>query len=354
MCAMSASARCLYVTGEESLQQVALRARRLGLREDHLQLMTETCVERIMETADRYQPEVMVLDSVQTMYSEALTSAPGSVSQVRDSAAMLVRLAKQRGTSVFIVGHVTKDGSLAGPRVLEHMVDAVLYFEGESDGRYRMIRAYKNRFGTVNELGVFAMTEQGLKPVSNPSAIFLSRPATPAPGSLVAVIREGSRPLLIEVQTLMDEGAGGNPRRVAVGLDSNRLAMLLAVLSRHGGLPIHGMDVFVNIVGGIKVMETATDLAVCLSLVSALRKQALPRDLLVFGEVGLAGEIRPVPNGQERLKEAAKQGFGHALVPEKNQPRQAIPGLRVWPCERLDQALSLVGEIAEASSPAPA
>ena len=329
----------LYITGEESLQQVALRARRLDLPMDQLRLMSETSIENILATANREKPKVMVVDSIQTVYSEGLSSAPGGVSQVRECAAALVRYAKQTGTALFLVGHVTKEGALAGPRVLEHMVDSVLYFEGEQDNRFRMIRAVKNRFGAVNELGVFAMTDKGLREVSNPSAIFLSRYEQPIPGSIVMVTREGSRPLLVEVQALVDDSQLGNPRRVAVGLDQNRLAMLLAVLHRHGGVATMGMDVFVNVVGGVKVLETGSDLAVLISVVSSLRNLALDNQLIVFGEIGLSGEIRPVPSGQERLREAAKHGFTRAIVPKGNQPKSPIEGLEVVAVSRIEQAL---------------
>jgi len=311
----------LYVTGEESLQQVTLRARRLNLGDDKFQLLAETCVERILQLAKQAKPQVMVIDSIQTIYTELLQSAPGAVAQVRESAAQLVRFAKQTNTALFLVGHVTKEGTLAGPRVLEHMVDTVLYFEGDSGERYRMIRAIKNRFGAVNELGLFAMTESGLKTVSNPSAIFLSRHNEPVAGSVITVTREGNRPLLIEVQALVDESHLGNPRRVTLGLDQNRLSMLLAVLHRHGGIPMYDQDVFINIVGGVRVTETAADTGMLLSILSSFRDQPLPHKLFTFGEIGLAGEIRPVPNGQERLKEAAKHGFTHAVIPEGNMPK---------------------------------
>lgn len=328
----------LYVTGEESLGQVAMRARRLELPMDGLQLMAETSVETIIATAREQKPRILVVDSIQTIYTEALQSAPGGVSQIRESAALLTRFAKQSGCALFLVGHVTKEGALAGPRVLEHMVDCVLYFEGEADSRYRVIRAVKNRFGAVNELGVFAMTDRGLREVSNPSAIFLSRHNEPIPGSIVMVTRDGSRPLLVEVQALVDESYG-NPRRVAVGLDQNRLAMLLAVLHRHGNIATVGQDVFVNVVGGVKVLETGSDLALLLAVTSSLRGRSLEPDLVVFGEVGLSGEIRPVPNGQERLKEAAKHGFRRAIVPRGNAPKQSIDGLEVVAVERLAEAL---------------
>jgi len=311
----------LYVTGEESLQQVTLRVRRLNLPDNCFKLLTETCVERIIQLAKKDRPQVMVIDSIQTIYTELLQSAPGGVAQVRESAAQLVRFAKQTNTALFLVGHVTKEGTLAGPRVLEHMVDTVLYFEGDAGERYRMIRAIKNRFGAVNELGLFAMTEEGLKAVSNPSAIFLSRHETPVPGSVITVTREGNRPLLIEVQALVDESHLGNPRRVTLGLDQNRLSMLLAVLHRHGGIPMYDQDVFINIVGGVRVTETAADTAMLLAILSSFRDQPLPQKLFTFGEIGLAGEIRPVPNGQERLKEATKHGFTHALIPKGNMPK---------------------------------
>ncbi len=331
----------LYVTGEESLAQVAMRARRLELPMDKLELMAETSVENIIATAREKKPRVLVCDSIQTLYTEALQSAPGGVSQIRESAALLTRFAKHSGCALFLVGHVTKEGALAGPRVLEHMVDCVLYFEGEADSRFRVIRAVKNRFGAVNELGVFAMTDRGLREVNNPSAIFLSRHSEAIPGSIVMVTREGTRPLLVEVQALVDE-AYGNPRRVAIGLDQNRLAMLLAVLHRHGGIATVGQDVFVNVVGGVKVLETGSDLALLLAVTSSLRGQSLPTDLVVFGEVGLSGEIRPVPNGQERLKEAAKHGFTRAIVPKGNAPKQAIEGMTVVAVGRLAEAIEAV------------
>jgi DNA repair protein RadA/Sms len=338
---LAESLPALYVTGEESLGQVAMRARRLELPMSKLRLMAETSVENIIATARVEQPRVLVCDSIQTLYTEALQSAPGGVSQIRESAALLTRFAKQSGCALFLVGHVTKEGALAGPRVLEHMVDCVLYFEGEADSRFRIIRAVKNRFGAVNELGVFAMTDRGLREVANPSAIFLSRYEEPIPGSIVMVTREGTRPLLVEVQALVDD-AYGNPRRVAIGLDQNRLAMLLAVLHRHGGIATVGQDVFVNVVGGVKVLETGSDLALLLAVTSSLRGQALPPDLVVFGEVGLSGEIRPVPNGQERLKEAAKHGFKRAIVPRANVPKQAIEGMTIVGVGRLNEAIEAV------------
>lgn len=334
----------LYVTGEESQQQVAMRARRLSLPEDKLKVMTETCIESIIHTAKQEKPKVMVIDSIQTIFTEQLQSAPGGVAQVRESAALLTRYAKQSNTAIFLVGHVTKEGALAGPRVLEHMVDTVLYFEGESDGRFRLLRAVKNRFGAVNELGVFAMTDKGLKEISNPSAIFLSRTQEAVPGSVVMATWEGSRPMLVEVQALVDTSHLGNPRRVTLGLDQNRLAMLLAVLHRHGGVPTYDQDVFINVVGGVKVLETAADLALLATVISSLRNRPLSHDLLVFGEVGLSGEIRPVPSGQERLKEAAKHGFKRAIVPKANAPKIAPEGLSVIAVTRLDQALEALFE----------
>ena len=334
----------LYVTGEESKQQVSLRARRLDLPREHLQLLTETSVERILATVQRQQPRVLAIDSIQTVFTELLQSAPGSVSQVRESAAQLVRFAKQRNTALFLVGHVTKEGTLAGPRVLEHMVDTVLYFEGEHGSRYRVIRAIKNRFGAVNELGVFAMTDKGLREVANPSAIFLSRHEQPVAGSVIMVTREGSRPMLVEVQVLVDESHLSNPRRVTLGLEQNRLAMLLAVLHRHGGVAMYDQDVFVNVVGGVRVSETGADLAVLLAVLSSFRDKPLPQDLVVFGEVGLAGEIRPVANGQERLREAAKHGFKRAIVPKANAPKQgSIEGMTVVGVSRLQEAIDHAG-----------
>lgn len=330
----------LYVTGEESLQQVSLRARRLGLKADHLRLLTETGVETVIALAQLEKPQIMVIDSIQTLYTEQLQSAPGSVSQIRESAAQLVRFAKQTQTTLFIVGHVTKEGTLAGPRVLEHMVDTVLYFEGDPGGRYRILRAVKNRFGAVNELGVFAMTEQGLKGVSNPSAIFLSRHEEPVSGSAIMVTREGTRPLLVEVQALVDTSHAGHARRVTLGMEQNRLAMLLAVLHRHGGISMYDQDVFINIVGGVKISETAADLPLLLAALSSFRSRPLPVDVVIFGEVGLAGEIRPVPNGEERLREAAKHGFKQAIVPKANKPHQAIQGMKVTAVARLEEAMA--------------
>ncbi|NLO80015.1 MAG: DNA repair protein RadA [Xanthomonadaceae bacterium] len=330
----------LYVTGEESLRQVALRAGRLGLQSDKLKVLAETSVEAILQVAQSEAPRVMVIDSVQTVYTEHLQSAPGSVAQVRESAAHLVRYAKQTGTVLFLVGHVTKEGTLAGPRVLEHMVDTVLYFESESGSRYRLLRAVKNRFGAVNELGVFAMDDSGLKQVANPSAIFLSRHDGDVSGSVVMVTREGSRPLLVEVQALVADSSLSNPRRVALGLDGNRMAMLLAVLQRHGGISTFGQDVFLNVVGGVRLSETASDLPALMAVLSSLRDRPIPAECVVFGEIGLAGEIRPVPHGEERLREAAKHGFKRAVVPHKNAPRRgAIKGLDVVLVQRLSDAI---------------
>ncbi len=329
----------LYVTGEESPRQVSLRAHRLGLPGEALRLLAETRLEGILAASERERPEVLVVDSVQTVYTELLQSAPGSVAQVRESAARLVRYAKESGTTVFLVGHVTKDGQLAGPRVLEHMVDTVLYFEGDAGSRFRVVRAFKNRFGAVNELGVFAMGDRGLKEVSNPSAIFLSQHDAEVSGSVIMVTVEGSRPLLVEVQALVDESHLSNPRRVTVGLEQNRLAMLLAVLHRHAGVATYDQDVFVNVVGGVRVTETAADLALLSAILSSLRNRPLPKGLVLFGEVGLAGEIRPVPNGQDRLREAAKHGFTRAIVPEANRPKRTPAGLEVIGVNRLADAL---------------
>ena len=331
----------LYVTGEESLQQVTLRAHRLELQLDHLKLLAHTHVETILQIAAVDKPKVMVIDSIQTMYTDTLQSAAGGVGQVRESAAQLVRFAKESGTSLFLAGHVTKEGALAGPRVLEHMVDTVLYFENEHDSRYRMIRASKNRFGTVNELGLFAMTEKGLRGVHNPSALFLSGFRADVPGSVVMATWEGTRPMLVEVQALVDDSPLANPRRVTLGLDGNRLNMLLAVLHKQGNVACYNQDVFVNLVGGIKITETAADIAILLAVVSSLKERPLPHDLIVFGEVGLSGEIRPVQYGQERLKEAAKLGFKRAIVPKANQSKQALD-IEVLPVSHLREVLEYV------------
>lgn len=336
---------CIYVSGEESGEQVALRANRLQLDPGGLSLLPEINLERILATLDANTPRVAVIDSIQTIYSEQLNSAPGSVAQVRECAAQLTRHAKTRGTSLILVGHVTKDGGLAGPRVLEHIVDTVLYFEGDTHSSFRLVRAFKNRFGAVNELGVFAMTDRGLRGVSNPSALFLSQRDQDVAGSCVLVTQEGTRPLLVEVQALVDSAHAPNPRRLTVGLEQNRLAMLLAVLHRHAGVVCADQDVFVNAVGGVKVTEPAADLAVLLAIVSSLRSRPLPRTLAVFGEVGLAGEIRPAPRGQERLREALKLGFSTAIIPRANAPRQAPEGLRLLPVDRIDQAIEAAREL---------
>ena len=340
LAALSRSYPALYATGEESLQQVALRGHRLGVADESMKLMAETAVEEVVAAAERLQPRALVLDSVQTSHTAAQGSAPGSVSQVRESAAQLVRLAKATGTAVILVGHVTKEGALAGPRVLEHMVDTVLYFESDQGSRYRVVRAVKNRFGAANELGVFAMAEDGLRQVRNPSSIFLSRHEQDVPGSAVLVTREGSRPLLLEVQALVADSAGGQPRRVAVGLDGSRLALLLAVLQRHGGVSTAGQDVFINVVGGVRVQETAGDLPALAAVLSSLRDNPLSRDAVTFGELGLAGEVRPVPGGEERLAEAAKHGFTSAVVPAKNVPRAGIEGMTIHPVHRLEEAIT--------------
>ena len=340
---LAETSRALYVSGEESPQQISLRAQRLGLARDKLHLMPETCIEHILAIATQDKPQVMVIDSIQTVFTERLQSAPGSVSQVRESAAQLVRFAKQTGTALFLVGHVTKEGMIAGPRVLEHMVDTVLYFEGDSSSRYRVMRAVKNRFGAVNELGVFAMTESGLKGVNNPSAIFLSRHEEPVSGSVIMVTREGTRPLLVEIQVLVDTCHSGNPRRVTLGLEQNRLAMLLAVMHRHGGIAMYDQDVYVNAVGGVRISETGSDLAVLLAALSSFRDRPLATDLIVFGEVGLAGEVRPVPNGEERLREAAKHGFKRAIIPQANAPRRgSVKGLEITSVSRLNEVLGVL------------
>ena len=340
--ALGAAHRTLYVTGEESAEQIALRAQRLGLVNAPIELLAEVQLEAIVAAIGAASPEVVVIDSIQTMYTEALASAPGSVAQVRECAAQLTRMAKQRGIVVLFVGHVTKEGAIAGPRVLEHIVDTVLYFEGDTHSSFRLVRAIKNRFGAANELGVFAMTERGLKGVANPSALFLSQHAEGVPGSAVVATLEGSRPLLVEVQALVDPIQGGSPRRLAVGLDPQRLALLLAVLHRHGGVDTAGFDVFVNAVGGVRILEPAADLAVMLAVCSSIRNRALPTKALIFGEVGLAGEIRPVQRGQERLKEAAKLGFRTALIPNLNKPKQAIDGISIVAVDRIDQALEFL------------
>ena len=331
----------LYVTGEESGAQVALRSRRLGLEASQVRVLAEIQLEKILGALGSQQPDVAVIDSIQTVYSDQLSSAPGSVAQVRECAAHLTRAAKSAGVCIVLVGHVTKEGALAGPRVLEHMVDTVLYFEGDTHSQFRLVRAIKNRFGAVNEIGVFAMTEKGLKGVSNPSAIFLSQHAEPVPGSCVMVTLEGTRPLLVEIQALVDSG-GPSPRRLSVGLDRDRLAMLLAVLHRHAGVACMDQDVFINAVGGVRIGEPAADLAVMLAISSSLRGKALPKGFIAFGEVGLAGEVRPAPRGQERLREAAKLGFTQAIVPKANAPKKPMDGMQVHAVERVEEALQIV------------
>lgn len=337
---LSRQGSVLYVTGEESLQQVAMRGKRLQLPTQDLRLLAETQVEAVIAHAVKEKPRILVIDSIQTIFTEQVSSAPGSVSQVREAAAQLVRFAKTTQTAVFLVGHVTKEGALAGPRVLEHMVDCVLYFEGQHDSRFRALRAIKNRFGAVNELGVFAMTDRGLKEVSNPSAIFLSRPSELSSGSVVMVTWEGTRPLLVEVQALVDTAHGSQSRRLAVGLEHNRLAMLLAILHRHGGVTTYDQDVFINVVGGVKVTETASDLALIAAVLSSLKNRVFDRETIIFGEVGLSGEIRPVQSGQERLKEASKHGFKRAIVPQGNVPRQSLD-MNVVPVKHIQDVLDI-------------
>ena len=342
MCRLAERQSALYVTGEESLSQVAMRARRLALPMANLAVMSETSCERLLAAWNELKPQVVVIDSIQVMHCEDVESTPGGVAQVRESAAALIRRAKQTGTILFLVGHVTKDGNLAGPRILEHIIDTFIMLEGDGDTRYRTLRSGKNRFGAINELGVFAMTDKGMQEVSNPSAIFLSRSVDATPGSVVMVVWEGTRPLLLEVQALVDESALSNPRRVAVGFEQNRLSMLLAILHRHGGLQVGDQDVFVNAVGGIRVEETSSDLALILAVVSSFRNRPLPAELVCFGEVGLSGEIRPVPNGQERLREAAKHGFKVAIVPEGNRPKTTIDGLEVKAVGTLKDTLTAI------------
>jgi len=332
----------LYISGEESAQQISLRAERLSLDKDNIRLLSSVSLEEVLSTLQSSKPKLVIVDSIQTLASEQLNSAAGSVSQVRECAGQLVQYAKNTNTTLFVVGHVTKEGTLAGPRVLEHMVDTVLYFEGDSSDRFRLLRATKNRFGAVNELGVFVMQESGLKGVKNPSALFLSHHQSPAAGSVVMVTREGTRPLMVEVQSLVDDNPSSNPRRLAQGIEQNRLSMLLAVMNRHGGISLHNDDVFINVVGGVRVQEPAVDLPILLSTLSSFRDFILPRELVVFGEVGLAGEIRPVPNGQERLKEAAKHGFKHAIIPAANAPKDGVDGMEIIPVSRLSEAIDWV------------
>ena len=342
MCGLAKNMTALYVTGEESLQQVAMRANRLNLPTDKLNMLSETSVEQICNLADQLKPQIIVVDSIQVMHLSDIQSSPGSVAQVRECASFLTRYAKTRQVAIIMVGHVTKDGTLAGPKVLEHAIDCSLLLEGEADSRFRTLRSHKNRFGAVNELGVFGMTEQGLREVKNPSAIFLSRGDEQMPGSSVMVLWEGTRPLLVEIQALVDHSMLANPRRVAVGLEQNRLALLLAVLHRHGGLQMSDQDVFVNVVGGVKVGETGADLALLLALISSFRNRPLPQDLVVFGEVGLAGEIRPVTSGQERISEAAKHGFKRAIVPFANKPKSAVGNMEVFTVKKLADALAIL------------
>lgn len=346
---MAKKRHVLYISGEESAQQVALRAQRLGLNADGVNLLAEIRLEAIQAALKQHAPTVVVIDSIQTMYSDQITSAPGSVSQVRECAAQLTRVAKQMGITMIFVGHVTKDGAIAGPRVLEHMVDTVLYFEGDPHSNHRMIRAIKNRFGAANELGVFAMTETGLKGIANPSAIFLASYRDDVAGSCVLVTQEGTRPLLVEIQSLVDDAHGFTPKRLTVGLEQNRLAMLLAVLNRHAGIACFDQDVFLNAVGGVKISEPAADLAAVLAMVSSFRNKSLPEKMVVFGEIGLSGEIRPVPRGQERLKEAEKLGFKRAIVPKANLPRQEneFPKLKIYGVSSLQEAVSLCRDLAE-------
>jgi len=342
VCKVSQSLKSFYISGEESAQQIAMRAQRLGLDASQVDVLAEINLEKISQVLQQHKPDVVVIDSIQTVYSEALQSAPGSVAQVRECSAQLTRIAKQLGISMILVGHVTKEGSLAGPRVLEHIVDSVLYFEGDQNSSFRLIRAFKNRFGAVNELGVFAMTEKGLREVSNPSALFLSHHESPVPGSCITVTQEGTRPLLVEIQALVDTAHAPNPKRLCVGLEQNRLAMLLAVLHRHAGVACFDQDVFINAVGGVKISEPAVDLAVLLAIVSSLKNKPLANKLIVFGEVGLAGEVRPVQRGQERLKEAAKLGFTHAIIPKANAPKGGVAGLHIDAVDRLEQAIDVL------------
>lgn len=344
MVTLSEAKNVLYVSGEESAGQIALRAQRLGLGHTDLTVLTEIELEKILLAVEKFKPAVLVIDSIQTLYTSELTAAPGSVSQVRESASQITRAAKTLGMTTILVGHVTKEGTLAGPRVLEHIVDTVLYFEGDSQSSFRLVRAFKNRFGAVNELGVFAMTDRGLKGVSNPSALFLSQHSEWVAGSCVMVTQEGARPLLVEIQALVDGSHAPAPRRLSVGLEQNRLAMLLAVLHRHAGLAFFDQDIFINAVGGVRISEPAADLAIALAMVSSLRNKPLPRHLVVFGEVGLSGEIRPAPRGQERLREAAKLGFTHAIVPSSNLPKQDIEGIEVIGVDRIEKALQALRE----------
>lgn len=345
LCRLADRMKTLYVTGEESLQQVAMRAHRLGLPTERIRMLSETSIEQICEMAGQEKPQLMVIDSIQVMHMSDVQSSPGSVAQVRETAAYLTRFAKTQQVAIIMVGHVTKDGSLAGPKVLEHCIDCSILLEGETDSRYRTLRSHKNRFGAVNELGVFAMTEQGMREVNNPSAIFLARGDEVTAGSSVMVVWEGTRPLLVEIQALVDQSVLGNPRRVAVGLDQNRLAILLAVLHRHGGLQMADQDVFVNVVGGVKVTETSADLALMLAMVSSLRDRPLPQDVVIFGEIGLAGEIRPVPHGQERIAEAAKHGFKRAIVPAANAPKKIPAGMHIYSVRKMADVMEIFSQL---------
>jgi DNA repair protein RadA/Sms len=342
LASMGGTSKTLYISGEESAEQVALRARRLALDPRPVHLIAEIQLERIAATLDAQRPDVAVVDSIQTLWSEALQSAPGSVAQLRECTAQLARHAKKSGTALFIIGHVTKEGAIAGPRVLEHIVDTVLYFEGDPHSSFRLVRAVKNRFGAVNELGVFAMTDKGLRAVANPSALFLSQHEKNVAGSCVLATLEGTRPLLVEIQALVDSAHTPNPRRLSVGLEQNRLAMLLAVLNRHAGIATWEQDVFVNAVGGVRIAEPAADLAVSLAVVSSLTDRAISNKTVVFGEIGLAGEVRPAPRGQDRLKEAAKLGFEKAIIPKANLPKVKIAGIEVIAVERVDQAVQVL------------
>ncbi len=342
--AISQDAKVLYVTGEESAQQVALRAHRLGLKDAQVQLLAENHIETILSCAAAERPQVVVIDSIQTVFTELLQSAPGSVAQVRESAAQLVRFAKHTNTGLFLAGHVTKEGTLAGPRVLEHMVDTVLYFEGDSSSQFRIIRAVKNRFGAVNEIGVFAMTETGLRVVNNPSAMLVSKQGDAVSGTVVLATQEGTRPLLVEVQALVDQSHLANPRRVSVGLDQNRLGMLLAVLHRHAGVATYDQDVFINVAGGVRITETAADLAIVAATMSSMADRPAGRDLVVFGEIGLVGEVRPVQRGQDRIREAAKLGFKRVLIPAANRPKNIDVGIEVIAAKRVAEALEILKE----------
>lgn len=341
---LSRNYKALYVTGEESLQQVAIRSRRMGLYEDKLLLVSETDVDSISHLAQKEKPQVMVIDSIQTMQLPDIPSAAGGVSQVRESAAALTKYAKQNNCAIFLVGHVTKSGEVAGPRVLEHIVDCVIFIEGQNDGRYRIMRAMKNRFGAVNEIGIFAMTDKGMQEVKNPSALFLSRENQEITGSVVSTVWEGSRPLLIEIQALADENAFGNPRRVAIGVDNNRLVMLLAAMHRHAHVFTGDKDIFINVSGGVKVTETSADLALIVAVISSLRNIIISNELIIFGEVGLSGEVRPVSYGQERIFEAEKHGFKEAIIPFANKPKRFSGKMKIQTIKHVSEILKLIGE----------